>query len=204
MTEDEKKAGNYETEDDRESITLFTAWSNGGDFEGRACRKEFWLACVSGLLVMMGYALIGGIFTSCTANSSTASSAASSTASPFQGLLLLLAIPVISILILFMYISCSLCVRRLHDIGYGGLNSFSLFLAAPVVVLGVVPFGLFMPFMGIGIINGIAEFAKIDSSFGRLSLLYAICHFVVFLWLGFAKSKEGENKYGLNPKDEYK
>lgn len=199
MTEDEKKTENYETEDDRESITLFTAWSKGFDFEGRSCRKEFWLACVSGILVLMVLVLMGGIFASCTANSSTASSSAEKP-SP----LLLLYIIAIPVEIIFAIFSWSLCIRRLHDIGYGGISSLLLFLVAPFVVLGVIPYGLFMPFMVTGIINGIAEFAKIDSSVGFFSLLYAICHFVTFLWLGFAKSKEGENDYGFNPKDLYK
>ena len=80
----------------------------------------------------------------------------------------------LGVILLAAYIGIVLTIKRLHDIGYGGINVIWIF------ALNI----------------GTTLFEKVNST---VSLLFALVSFVVALWLLFAPGTPGDNLYGSNP-----
>ena len=133
-----------------EKITFFTPWKKYRIWKGRSCRKEFWYFF---LTILFMYIIV-----SCALNNT----------------IIVDTISILLTLLLSIYPACSLCIRRLHDIGLSGF----WFLYWMVVLIIQVTF--------ISIFIG-----------GVVLYFLLLCGI-----LGCVNSHGGINKYGNNPKGE--
>ena len=182
MENQNKEAGALQATPKKITLTTFFT-ANAYSTEGRASRKEFWFAILTGLILNVILVVILGAI-SMRLRWLT------------EGQLVAL-ITVINFLLGFFCIvwlipaTVCLCVRRLHDIGIGGFQAFLLFLIAPIVFIACVGFLPVLP-LYLVISSGV--------SFGTGTILAGLCgilHLAVFLFLGLYPSQKGANKYDL-------
>lgn len=170
--EDQNKESNIQQEMP-EKIGLTTFLKKYNSFKGRSSRKEFWFAILFCLILKI-VCLI------------TIIACIQLFSAPILvwwtlfvwGLFLLL------VLILAYF---SLCVRRLHDLGIGGIWVFLLFLIAP---------GAFGP-IGYPVVAGLLYIMA--SILDALALIFLISTFVLLAVLAFVPSQKKTNKYGEYP-----
>ena len=186
MENQNKEAGALQATPKKITLTTFFR-ANAYSTEGRASRKEFWFAILTGLILNVILVVILGAI-SMRLRWLT------------EGQLVAL-ITVINFLLGFFCIvwlipaTVCLCVRRLHDIGIGGFRAFLLFLLAPFVFIACVGFPVLALYLVI--ISGV--------SFGTGMIwagLWGILHLAVFLFLGLYPSQKGANKYDLGSAEE--
>ena len=182
MEDQNKEAGALQATPKKITLTTFFT-ANAYSTEGRASRKEFWFAILTGLILNVILVVILGAI-SMRLRWLT------------EGQLVAL-ITVINFLLGFFCIvwlipaTVCLCVRRLHDIGIGGFQAFLLFLIAPIVFIACVGFLPVLP-LYLVISSGV--------SLGTGTILAGLCgilHLAVFLFLGLYPSQKGTNKYDL-------
>ena len=181
MENQNKEAGALQATPKKITLTTFFT-ANAYSTEGRASRKEFWFAILTGLILNVILVVILGAI-SMRLRWLT------------EGQLVAL-ITVINFLLGFFCIvwlipaTVCLCVRRLHDIGIGGFQAFLLFLIAPLVFIAWVGFPVLPLYLVIS--SGV--------SLGTGTILAGLCgilHLAVFLFLGLYPSQKGANKYDL-------
>ena len=186
MENQNKEAGALQATPKKITLTTFFT-TEAYSTEGRASRKEFWFAILTGLILNVILVVILGAI-SMRLRWLT------------EGQLVAL-ITVINFLLGFFCIvwlipaTVCLCVRRLHDIGIGGFRAFLLFLLAPFVFIACVGFPVLALYLVI--ISGV--------SFGTGMIwagLWGILHLAVFLFLGLYPSQKGANKYDLGSAEE--
>ena len=177
MENQNKEAGALQATPKKITLTTFFR-ANAYSTEGRASRKEFWFAILTGLIlnVILGAISILLLWL---------------TKGQFVAL-----IPVFKCLLgIFCIVwlipaTVCLCVRRLHDIGIGGFQAFLLFLIAPLVFIACVGIPVLPLYLVIS--SGV--------SLGTGMIWAGLCgilHLAVFLFLGLYPSQKDANEYDL-------
>ena len=181
MENQNKEAGALQATPKKITLTTFFT-ANAYSTEGRASRKEFWFAILTGLILNVILVVILGAI-SMRLRWLT------------EGQLVAL-ITVINFLLGFFCIvwlipaTVCLCVRRLHDIGIGGFWAFLLFLLAPFVFIACVGTPVLPLYLVIS--------SGVSLGTGMIwAGLWGILHLAVFLFLGLYPSQKGANKYDL-------
>lgn len=181
MEDQNKEAGALQATPKKITLTTFFT-TEAYSTEGRASRKEFWFAILTGLILNV---ILDAIFILLF----WLTKGQLATLIPVLKFLLGFPLGFFCIIWLIPATVC-LCVRRLHDIGIGGFRAFLLFLIAPFVFIACV--GLVLLPLYLVIIYGV--------SLGTGMIwagLWGILHLAVFLFLGLYPSQKGTNKYDL-------
>ena len=186
MENQNKEAGALQATPKKITLTTFFT-ANAYSTEGRASRKEFWFAILTGLILNVILVIILGYISKLLFWLTEGQLVALIPAIKF-----LLGFPLGFFCIIWLIpATVCLCVRRLHDIGIGGFQAFLLFLIAPIVFIACV-----------GFLPVLALYLVISSgvSLGTGTILAGLCgilHLAVFLFLGLYPSQKGTNKYDL-------
>lgn len=185
MEDQNKEAGALQATPKKITLTTFFT-TEAYSTEGRASRKEFWFAILTGLILnVILIVILGAIFILLfwlTKGQPVAL---------IPVLKFLLGFPLGFFCIIWLIpATVCLCVRRLHDIGIGGFRAFLLFLIAPFVFIACVGNPVLTLYLVI--------ISAVSLGTGMiLAGLWGILHLAVFLFLGLYPSQKGTNKYDL-------
>lgn len=179
MEDQNKEAGALQATPKKITLTTFFT-ADAYSTEGRASRKEFWFAILTGLILNVILGAISILLLWLTKGQLVAL---------IPVLKFLLGFPLGFFCIVWLIpATVCLCVRRLHDIGIGGFQAFLLFLLAPFVFIACV---------GNPVLPLVISSAVSLGTGMILAGLWGILHLAVFLFLGLYPSQKGANKYDL-------